>query len=255
MAGPGPARHPRRRGGGAAGRRSCSRAWSARCCRRTAIDEQDLGARNQGPSWAHPFGTAALGEDMLTRVLVAGRVSLLIGLATAVVATVAGAGLGLSAGGRGGWLDSALVPADRPGPDRARLRDPDRAQHQLRERRSGRDHPDPRAAVVAAPLPAHPRLGAAHSRAAVRPGRPRRRGGVVAHRADATCCPRPPPRSPSFAALAVGVAILTESALSFLSLGTRPRRPAVVGHPDDRRPGHHRGPPLAHPLPRADGAR
>ncbi len=73
------------------------------------VDQQDLAARNEGPSWAHPFGTAALGEDMLTRVLVAGRISLLVGLATALVATVVGGGLGLAAGGRGGWLDSALA--------------------------------------------------------------------------------------------------------------------------------------------------
>ncbi|MBJ7456072.1 MAG: ABC transporter permease, partial [Thermoleophilia bacterium] len=31
--------------------------------------EQDLAARDQGPSWQHPFGTAELGEDVLTRVL------------------------------------------------------------------------------------------------------------------------------------------------------------------------------------------
>ena len=60
------------------------------------VNEQDLAARNQGPSWAHPFGTAALGEDVLTRVLVAGRISLLIGLATALAATIVGAGLGLT---------------------------------------------------------------------------------------------------------------------------------------------------------------
>lgn len=72
------------------------------------VDQQDLLARNQGPSWAHPFGTAELGEDVLTRVLAAGRISLLVGLATAAAATVVGAGLGLVAGYRGGWVDSAL---------------------------------------------------------------------------------------------------------------------------------------------------
>ena len=72
------------------------------------VDQQDLLARNQAPSWAHPFGTAALGEDVLTRVLAAGRVSLSIGLATAIAATLVGAGLGLTAGWRGGWIDSAL---------------------------------------------------------------------------------------------------------------------------------------------------
>ena len=72
------------------------------------VAQQDLLARNQGPSWAHPFGTADLGEDVLTRVLAAGRISLLVGLATAAAATVVGAGLGLVAGWRGGWVDSAL---------------------------------------------------------------------------------------------------------------------------------------------------
>jgi len=72
------------------------------------VDEQDLLARNQAPSWAHPFGTAELGEDVLTRVLAAGRISLLVGLATAAAATVVGAGLGLAAAWRGGWIDSAL---------------------------------------------------------------------------------------------------------------------------------------------------
>ncbi|MGD9571166.1 MAG: ABC transporter permease [Thermoleophilia bacterium] len=72
------------------------------------VHEQDLAARNEGPSWAHPFGTADLGEDVMTRVLVAGRVSLVIGLATAAAATVVGAGLGLLAGWRRGWVDGVL---------------------------------------------------------------------------------------------------------------------------------------------------
>lgn len=72
------------------------------------VDQQDLLARNRGPSLSHPFGTGELGEDVLTRVLAAGRISLLVGLATAAVATLVGAGLGLVAGWRGGWLDSAL---------------------------------------------------------------------------------------------------------------------------------------------------
>ena len=45
----------------------------------------------------------------MTRVLDAGRISLLIGFGTALAATVVGAGLGLLAGGRGGWVDSLLA--------------------------------------------------------------------------------------------------------------------------------------------------
>lgn len=73
------------------------------------VSDQDLAARNEGPSWAHPFGTAQLGEDVLTQVLQAGRVSLLVGLATALAGTAIGAALGLVAGWRGGWLDSLLA--------------------------------------------------------------------------------------------------------------------------------------------------
>lgn len=72
------------------------------------VDEQDLAARDQGPSRAHPFGTADLGEDVLTRVLDAGRTSLVVGLATALLASALGAGLGLVAGARGGWVDAVL---------------------------------------------------------------------------------------------------------------------------------------------------
>jgi ABC-type dipeptide/oligopeptide/nickel transport system permease subunit len=38
----------------------------------------------EGPSWKHPFGTAELGEDELTRVLLAGRVSLQVGFLVAL---------------------------------------------------------------------------------------------------------------------------------------------------------------------------
>ena len=65
--------------------------------------------------------------------------------------------------------------------------------------------------------------------------------------------PAATPEIASFAALAVGVAILAESALSFLSLGLDPDRHPSWGTPHDRRPGHDRGPPLADALPRADG--
>ena len=186
------------------------------------VNEQDLAARNQGPSWAHPFGTGALGEDMLTRVLVAGRISLLIGLATALVATVAGAGMGLAAGGRGGWVDSAL----------ARLTDlvlivPGFVilivlSISFESVGPARDHPDPGAAVLAAALPADPRVGPAHARAALRAGGPRRRAPGAGGSCGATCCPPPLRRSPPSRRSRSGVAILTESALSFLSLGLDP---------------------------------
>lgn len=185
------------------------------------VDQQDLLIRNQGPSWAHPFGTAELGEDVLTRVLAAGRVSLLVGLATALVATVVGAGLGLLAGWRGGWVDSALsrvtdlfliVPAfvvlivlsltfERVGAEQVILI---------------------LALLSWQPLFRLTRASALRTRELpyVQAARAAGAGGtriVRTHLLTAAI-----PEIAAFAALAVGVSMLAESALSFLSLGIDP---------------------------------
>jgi peptide/nickel transport system permease protein len=185
------------------------------------IDEQDLAARNEGPSWAHPFGTAALGEDMLTRVLAAGRVSLLIGLATALVATVVGAGTGLAAGGRGGWLDSAL----------ARLTDlflivPGFVI--LIVLSISFESVGPAEIILLLALLSWPPLFRLTRASALRTRelpyvQAARAAGAGGWRiARRHLLPAATPEIASFAALAVGVAILTESALSFLSLGLDP---------------------------------
>lgn len=190
--------------------------------------EPDLAARDQGPSWQHPFGTAELGEDVLTRVLAAGRVSLLIGLATAAVATVAGAGLGLLAGWRGGWVDSLLsrvtdlfliVPAfvvlivlslsfETVGPAQVILI---------------------LALLSWPPLFRLTRASALRTRELpyVEAARAAGAGGwriVRTHLLSAAM-----PEIAAFAALAVGAAMLAESALSFLSLGIDPAGDASWG--------------------------
>jgi peptide/nickel transport system permease protein len=58
---------------------------------------------------AHPLGTDELGRDELVRLLYGGRVSLLVGLATAVISAVIGTLIGLVAGYYGGVLDSLLM--------------------------------------------------------------------------------------------------------------------------------------------------
>jgi len=50
------------------------------------------------PSWQHPMGTDGLGRDVLARMLHGGRVSLLVGWASMVAATVLGTAVGLGAG-------------------------------------------------------------------------------------------------------------------------------------------------------------
>ena len=54
--------------------------------------------KNQGPSLRFPLGTDQLGRDMLARMLLAGRVSLAVGLVAMVIAIVFGTFIGIMAG-------------------------------------------------------------------------------------------------------------------------------------------------------------
>lgn len=72
-------------------------------------DKTNLFNRSATPSLDHPLGTDELGRDLLVRLLYGGRVSLIVGLAAAAVAAVAGTFIGLLAGYYGGWLDSMLM--------------------------------------------------------------------------------------------------------------------------------------------------
>jgi peptide/nickel transport system permease protein len=68
----------------------------------------DLLAVRQGPSWQHLLGTDTLGRDVLNRLLVGTRVTL-IGVAEAlVVVLMLGVPLGLAAGFFGGWIDRVV---------------------------------------------------------------------------------------------------------------------------------------------------
>ena len=63
-----------------------------------------------GGAW-HLFGTDAFGRDVLARLLLAGRLSLLVGVAGALLSGVLGAALGATAGWRAGWLDTTITAA------------------------------------------------------------------------------------------------------------------------------------------------
>ena len=54
--------------------------------------------RLQGSSASHLIGTDAYGRDMLSRIMVGGRLSLLIGVSAAVISVCAGLAIGLVAG-------------------------------------------------------------------------------------------------------------------------------------------------------------
>jgi len=72
-------------------------------------DAVDLLARNQGPTWDHWFGTDRTGRDTFARTVYAGRVSLLVGVASVVISIGIGAVLGAIAGYRGGLLDATIM--------------------------------------------------------------------------------------------------------------------------------------------------
>jgi len=69
----------------------------------------DTTLRLQSPTSAHPFGTDAVGRDILARTIYGGQISLLIGLTAVIIETVAGVLIGALAGYYGGWLDAILM--------------------------------------------------------------------------------------------------------------------------------------------------
>ena len=73
-----------------------------------------LGAVNltnklQPPSAAHWFGTDEVGNDILTRVIIGARLSLLVGIAIPLAAALIGVPLGILAGTAGGPLREAIM--------------------------------------------------------------------------------------------------------------------------------------------------
>ncbi len=65
--------------------------------------------RNLPPSARFLFGTDALGRDVLARVLIGGRTSLLVGLASTAVSILVGVGYGAVAGFYGGKVDEFMM--------------------------------------------------------------------------------------------------------------------------------------------------
>ena len=76
-----------------------------------AADALDLANRRAAPSLLHWFGTDELGRDVLTRVLVGARVSLAIGVLSALMSAAIGVAVGAVAGYAGRWVDDVLMRA------------------------------------------------------------------------------------------------------------------------------------------------
>lgn len=73
------------------------------------FDAIDLGSIRQAPSLSHWMGTDDLGRDLFTRVLYGGKISILIGILSALIGTGLGSAVGAVAGFYGGRTDNVLM--------------------------------------------------------------------------------------------------------------------------------------------------
>jgi peptide/nickel transport system permease protein len=69
---------------------------------------QELAHRLVGPTWAHPLGLDELGRDVLARLLIGARISLLVGISVVSISAAAGIAIGAFAGYAGGWVDTLI---------------------------------------------------------------------------------------------------------------------------------------------------
>ena len=68
-----------------------------------------LRERMAPPSAQHIFGTDQMGRDIWSRMLYGGRISIVVGLGSALGAAVIGVTLGMFVGYKGGWLDAIIL--------------------------------------------------------------------------------------------------------------------------------------------------
>jgi ABC-type dipeptide/oligopeptide/nickel transport system permease subunit len=71
--------------------------------------EQHLADALSGPSARYPLGTDDLGRDVLSRVIYGARVSLGVGFSSVIIGLLVGTMLGLVSGYYGGWIDSVIM--------------------------------------------------------------------------------------------------------------------------------------------------
>ncbi|HKF16993.1 MAG TPA: ABC transporter permease [Candidatus Dormibacteraeota bacterium] len=72
-------------------------------------DQADLEHRFASPAWPHIMGTDDLGRDIFRRILDGGRVSLSVGLLATVVVITVGVTMGTVAGYFGGLIDNVMM--------------------------------------------------------------------------------------------------------------------------------------------------
>lgn len=73
------------------------------------FDKMDFGARMASPNSNHWFGTDSFGRDVLSRVLVGGKITLQFGFGAVFVCFLIGLPIGLISAYFGGWVDQTLM--------------------------------------------------------------------------------------------------------------------------------------------------
>lgn len=74
-------------------------------------DPYELGIPYLRPSAEHPLGTNDIGQDILSELIYGTRISLLIGVVSALAVTIVGTALGILSGYLGGWVDRVIMQA------------------------------------------------------------------------------------------------------------------------------------------------
>jgi peptide/nickel transport system permease protein len=66
-------------------------------------------ARLAPPSWAYPFGTNYIGQDVLSQTIHGTAITLIVGLCSGLLIGIIGTAVGVFSGYYGGWIDGALM--------------------------------------------------------------------------------------------------------------------------------------------------
>jgi len=73
------------------------------------FDEQYLDQVLAAPGWRHWLGTDSLGRDMLSRLIYGARISMTIGVVTAIISFIIGTAYGAISGWFGGRVDAVMM--------------------------------------------------------------------------------------------------------------------------------------------------
>ncbi|MBN8541054.1 MAG: ABC transporter permease [Deltaproteobacteria bacterium] len=76
-----------------------------------SFETQNIDRVLESPSTAHFFGTDSLGRDLFSRIVYGARMSMSVGILTAIVSVIIGGIYGAISGWVGGWIDTLMMRA------------------------------------------------------------------------------------------------------------------------------------------------